>query len=167
MGASRTCSWYTQIEVSTQVPMVASQSQNGTKVPGPRLDWPCFARASQPGQTKRRSRSIPRSTPAPHRRFSAVASRKRATCCDSVPLSDSGRAFSVFPNHDHMADVAIRGTPDFHDCGLIIVVTVTNQCPRCNRLHPIPVRALCTLRCRSSVHVSVRRCATDFPLMSH
>ena len=42
MGASRACSCYTKIEVSTQEPMVASQSQNGTKVPGPRLDWPAL-----------------------------------------------------------------------------------------------------------------------------
>ena len=32
----------TKIEVSTQVLMVASYSQNGTKVPGPRLDWPAL-----------------------------------------------------------------------------------------------------------------------------
>ena len=40
MGASRACSSYTKIEVSTQELMVASESQDGTKVPSPRLDWP-------------------------------------------------------------------------------------------------------------------------------
>ena len=40
MGASRACSSYTKIAVSTQELTLASHSQNGTKIPSPRLDWP-------------------------------------------------------------------------------------------------------------------------------
>ncbi len=53
------------------------------------------------GQTERRSRSTGTlntrsSSPLLYRRPTYTT-----TCCDSVPLSDSGRALSVLPNHDH------------------------------------------------------------------
>ena len=57
-----------------------------------------------------------------------------------------------------------RGPADFHVCGLIVVVTVTNKCPRCNHCASNSCPTLCTLKCRPSVHVNVQRCATDFSL---
>jgi len=162
---SRACSSYTKIEVSTQVLMVASHSQNGTKVAGPRLDWPALL---VPRSQARQSDGFnPTLSARPSSPLLCRLPAYTTTRYDSVPLSDSGRAFSMFPNHDHMADVAITRSTDSHDCGLIIVATVTNQCPRCNRCASNSCPALCTLKYRPGVHVNVRRCATDFPRMSH
>jgi hypothetical protein len=62
-----------------------------------------------------------------------------------------------------MADVAITRSPDFHDCGLVIVATVTNQCPRCNRYASDSCPTLRTLKCRPSVHRKCPKMCHGFP----
>ncbi len=129
-----------------------------------RLRLAGFARASQPRQTKRRSRSIPRSTPAPHRRFSPVASRKRRRAATPFRFPIRAVRSACSPSMIPWPTWPSRGPHDFQDCGLVIVVTVSNQCPRCNRCASNSCPTLCTLKCRPSVHANVRRCATDVPL---
>jgi len=76
-------------------------------VQGPRLNWPAFFVSDKgggdpnAGQTKRRSRSIGTLNTRPSSPLLCRRPTHTTTCCDSVPLSDSGRALSVLPNHDH------------------------------------------------------------------
>ena len=82
------------------MPKVASQSQNGTGVSGPRLDWPAFLGPRKPGQTKRRSGSIGTLNTRPSSPLLCRLPAYMITRYDTVPLSDSGRPLSVLPNHD-------------------------------------------------------------------
>ena len=99
------------IEASIHVAMVDSATlQDGTNVPRPRFDWPASFVSVKAEKTRMQARpsdglgQLAHSTPAPHRRFSAVAPRTRrrvatplrfpirvgrSVCCPTMTTTDA------------------------------------------------------------------------------
>ena len=105
---------------------------------GARLNWPAFFVPRI--QTKRRSRSTGTLNTRPSLPLLCRRPTHTTTCCDSVPLSDSGRALSVLPNHDH--------------CRRHCDHARTISCPNWNQ----PVSAMFPLRIRFLSELFTRAC---------
>lgn len=77
------------------------------------------------------------------------------TGCDSVPLSDSGRTFSVRLDLDHVRITSdanpIRRPTLFRDC--------SSQCPRCN--------LVCSTACPQSFHACSTTCPSAYHALSN
>ena len=89
----------------------------------------CFPRPSEPAQTKRRPRTIPPPTRAPHRRFSAVASRKRRRVATPFRLPIRVACSGCSPDHVRGELAPRMRSQSYRACDL----TAARQCPRCSR----------------------------------
>jgi hypothetical protein len=118
--------------------------QDGTNSPRLALRLACFLYASNTGRTRRRAHSIAHSTPAPHRRYPAVASRKRRRVATPVRFPFRIGRSVCWPTMTP-ADVILMWSHYFP--------TVISLCPRCNhfgfqlfsmlRMHTYHAHATC------------------------